>query len=561
MKTPLVVFVVLLGALALGPSRLATAQHAHPAPAPSALSLGTVDFPNTGADAAQEPFLRGLALLHSYHYDEARAAFQQARTADPAFALAYWLEALTHSQFDWAVEDLPAAHAVLARFAPTPEQRLARAGSDAERALGAAIEAFLADGTPPDRAKHFAQHTRAWADADPSSIEAAAFAARSALYLIFSAPPAERIQRTEEAIALAERVVALNPQHPGGLHYLLHATDSPRYAARGLEAARRYDQVAPALEHALHMPSHIFLQLGLWDGVVASNERAWPASRTSHVQGGHALADLGWHSLEWLLYGYLQQGRYAAAEALLDTARTLLAGVDVDTLAGYPDVRFALESLAFHYGVETGRWHHYPVRDTAAVAARLLAEPSPRARMMAVHAAYHAGMAALLDARDTLRAAVFLHGLQEAAAAVPENDRLRSLLERAAAQLGAYHAWTTGRREAALASLTAVAASLQDAGLTPVGPPRTLPVHEALGAFLLEDGRPQEAVAAYEAALADRPNRSAAWLGLARARRAASDRAGAAAAYARLLANWQQADDGLPALAEARAAAEQPQQP
>src|SRR5439155_13269114 len=129
----------------------------------------------------------------------------------------------------------------------------------------AAVETFLTGGSVIERALGFANAMRAYAADAPSDIEGAAFAARGALYVLRYAPPAESVRRAEEAIALAERVVAANPNHPGGVHYLIHATDSPRFAARGLAAARAYDKIAPEADHALHMPSHIFLQLGLWD--------------------------------------------------------------------------------------------------------------------------------------------------------------------------------------------------------------------------------------------------------------------------------------------------------
>jgi hypothetical protein len=131
--------------LAQQPER--TEAHEH------SLKLGAVHFANTGGPAAQAPFQRGIALLHSYEYADAREAFREAERVDPRFALAYWCEALTESQFDWGTEDLPAARAALARLAATRDQRLALAGSERERAFGAAVESFLADGTLTDRAR------------------------------------------------------------------------------------------------------------------------------------------------------------------------------------------------------------------------------------------------------------------------------------------------------------------------------------------------------------------------------------------------------------------------
>ena len=272
------------------------------------------------------------------------------------------------------------------------------AGTARERAFGAAVETFLAGGSPLDRALTFASSMKAYAADAPSDVEAMAFAARGALYVLRYAPPAERVQRAEEAIALAERVVAANPDHPGGVHYLIHATDSPRFAARGLSAARGYDKLAPDADHALHMPSHIFLQLGVWDDVTASNERAWAASKAWVARGDHNVSELGWHSLHWLQYGYLQQGRYKDARALIDSARATLDGASPDALAGKPDVQYTVETLSFQYAAETGRWDAFPrpLAGATALARRASAASSPREQQMASNAAYHAAVAAML---------------------------------------------------------------------------------------------------------------------------------------------------------------------
>src|SRR5262245_8297914 len=297
--------------------------------------IGTVHFANTGSRAAQEPFQRGIALLHNYEYYDARVAFQQAEKADPAFALAHWCEAFTHSQFEWGIEDLPAAQEALKRLAPTRDERLAKADDARERAFGAAVETFLTgEGSRRDRAGHFAGAMRAWSASAPADVEAAAFAARSALCVVVSAFPAERVQRVEDAIALAERVVAADPHHPGGIHYLIHATDSPRFAEKGLAAARIYATLAPDADHALHVPSHIFLQLGMWPEVSASNEHAWAASRTWVARGRHPVTELSWHSLRWLQYSYLQEGRYRDARMLIETARTILEPASAGMFTG-----------------------------------------------------------------------------------------------------------------------------------------------------------------------------------------------------------------------------------
>jgi tetratricopeptide (TPR) repeat protein len=369
-------------------------------------------------------------------------------------------------------------------------------------------------------------------------------------------PPAERVPRAEEAIALAEHVVALNPKHPGGVHYLIHATDSPRFAARGLSAARIYDKLAPDADHALHMPSHIFLQLGLWDDVAAANERAWKASRAWVAEGRHSVAELGWHSLQWLQYGYLQQGRYQSARGLIDSAHAILDAASPADLGGYPDVRYAVETMAFLYGVETGRWDLFPkpLADPAALVRRAGDPASLREQQMANTAAYHAAVAAVLSGGDASAAVTGASALRSAVESLPAQEPRRMLAESLATELDALAARARGESAAAIALLERVVGDSRDTGTAPIGPTVVIPPSELLGTLLLDARRPREAILAYEGALATRPNRSSALLGLARATAAAGEKAGAAAVYAKVLSNWKNADSGNPAIAEARAA-------
>jgi len=519
-------------------------QHESHAKSGPPLRIGKVSFPNSGAPAAQEPFLRGIALLHSYEYVDARAAFQEAERADPAFALAYWVEAFTHSQFDWGIEDLPQAQAALARLAPTRDLRLAKAGNARERAFGAAVESFLdGSGSLLERGRGFGAAMAAWSNEAPADVEATAFAARGALYILRYAPPADRIQATEHAIALAERVIAANPKHPGGVHYLIHATDSPRFAARGLAAARIYDTLAPDADHALHMPSHIYLQLGMWPDVSAANERAWAASRAWVARGKHGLTELSWHSLQWLEYGYLQEGRYREARALAETARQILAGASAEMLAGKPDARYAADMAAFLYGAETGDWTLFSRTraDASALAVRAVGAPSPRERVQAASAVYHIVFAALAR-RDVAAAAESLDALRAAARPLPAGDPRRVPADVAIGPLDALIAGARGNQADAVEQLTRLSEAARENGLLPVGPSNTQPLTELLAAALFDAKRFADAAAAYERALVERPNRSAALRGLARAKTAAGDTAGASAAYAKLAANWKRAD-------------------
>ncbi len=197
--------------------------------------LGTVTFANSGADAAQAPFLRGLALLHSFEYDEAAEAFRAAQAADPAFAMAYWAEAVTYSHLLWGQEDVDAARRALNRLAPSRDARLARAKTAREQAYGAAVEALFADGAQSMRVRGFADAMRGVTGRYPDDIDAAAF---TSLALLVRAvcrplPPDQRQIARNDAVTFAQRVFTADPRHPGGAHYLIHATDDPERAPRG----------------------------------------------------------------------------------------------------------------------------------------------------------------------------------------------------------------------------------------------------------------------------------------------------------------------------------------
>ena len=365
-------------------------------------------------------------------------------------------------------------------------------------------------------------------------------------------PPAERVEDTERAIALAERVIAANPEHPGGIHYLIHATDSPRFAARGLAAARIYDKLAPDADHALHMPSHIYLQLGMWPDVSASNERAWAASRAWVARGKHGLTELGWHSLEWLEYGYLQEGRYREARALVDTARQILAGASAEMLAGKPDARYAAEMRRSSTARKPATGRSLPPRPpmrrrwrlSRSARRRLVSARWPRRPRFTWPLPRWAGTTSMRRARAWRRCGRLPRPCLPAIRDARRPTRRARNWTRASPARAAISA-------AAVDQLTRLSGAARDAGLSPVGFPMTQPLTEMLAAALFDARRFAEAAAVYERALAERPNRSAALLGLARAKTAAGDAAGATAAYARLAANWKRADPKVKALVTA----------
>lgn len=515
-------------------------DHSH-AGAPEHSRLGSVVFANSGASAAQADFLRGVALLHSFEYEDAAKAFQAAQKVDRSFALAYWMEALTYRHPLWGQEYLTEARAALKPLGPSAGARLARAKTARERAYGAAVEALFAEGVEGDRVRAFAQGMRGVADAYPSDLEASAFAALASLGLWSQLARPSRSAEVDNAIRYARRVFASNPRHPGASHYLIHAYDDPVRAEQGLPFAREYAQIAPDAEHAVHMPSHIFLQLGLWDDVVASNERAWAASRAWVARNKLPNTESDFHSLTWLQYGYIQQGRYGAARGLIDTLRVLFDGVDFGDR--FTDASLVGPDLILKYRVASGDWS-----DITLPGPGRQSDDSPRAVGFKSTMLLEQAIAAAMQG-DSAKARALIARVASRADSSAVGEYGRGPYAIGLSVASALIAKNAGDMKKAIDLLTA--AGELEAKTSPQGPPWLPPALEVLGNTLLEAGRPQEAVAAFTKELELRHNRSESLLGLARARLASGDSKGGVEAYSKLLINWKNADPGIPAFAEA----------
>lgn len=535
--------VLVFSVLALASASIAYAQEDHSHASHEHSRLGTVVFPNSGNRAAQADFLRGVALLHSFEYDQAQKAFKSAQLLDQDFALAYWMEALTYRHPLWGQEDLRAARAALVPLGATAAARLARAKTPRERAYGEAVEALFADAPEMDRARGFAAGMIKVADEYPTDLEASAFASVASLGLVAQLRRPDAKPQLENAINYAQRVFERSPNHPGASHYLIHAYDDPSSAELGLPFAREYAQIAPDAEHAIHMPSHIFLQVGLWDDVVASNERSWAASRAEVAKEGAPVTDNDFHSLTWLQYGYIQQGRYKAARALVDTVRALFKGVDFGKQ--FSDASMVGSDLTFKYRVATGDWSDIQLPSPGQQDDR----HSPRAVSYTTISLLQRMLSAAMRGDDANARTLVDRMKSRADSAIP-GDFGTGGYRIALGVANALIARNAKDMTKAIALLRE-AADIEAKG-SPAGPPWLPPALEVLGNTLLEVGKPQEAIVAFTKELELRHNRSESLLGLARARLAAGDSKGAVEAYSKLLANWKHADSGLPALAEAR---------
>lgn len=239
-------------------------------------ALGKIYFPTSANQVAKAHFVNGVLFLHNFEYERARNAFQQAENADPAFALAYWGEAMTYNYPIWNEQDLTEARKVLAKLAATDTERVEKAKMEKEKGFIKAINLLFGDGDKPERDASYAESMRELYRQYPNDDEIAMF---YTLAILGWTEGARDFQAYMQAAAIAEEVYQHNPKHPGALHYAIHAYDDPIHAPLGLRAARIYAKIAPDASHALHMPSHIFLALGMWDDVISSNKAAWEAGK------------------------------------------------------------------------------------------------------------------------------------------------------------------------------------------------------------------------------------------------------------------------------------------
>lgn len=500
--------------------------------------LGSLSFPNSGAPEAQEDFLRGVLLLHSFEYERAAGAFRRAQEIDPDFALAYWGEAMTHNHPVWNEQDREAALMALARYAPTPEARAARAPTERERAFLAAVDVLYGEGEKEARDTLYATEMERLAQAYPEDLEARVFHALSLLGL---SQGDRHVPTYMEAAASALGAFHENPDHPGAAHYAIHSFDDPTHAVLAMEAARAYASIAPEAAHAQHMTTHIFLARGMWDDVVEANERA--VAVTNRDRAGRDLPPTHCgHYNEWLLYGYQQQGRYEDAAVLL---------ADCGAQARDEDRPGARRRSAAGSYVYMRNLHLADTRDWSGAAATSELDLDEAATLPRLMQAWGSGIAAL--GRGDRRAAErSLEVLNEADAAEDgAYDYLARYVPVWRGTLAARLLADAGDAEAAVRA--AREAAVYEASL-PVdfGPPVSFkPARELEGELLLAQGRAAEAMEAFQLALRRTPNRILSLAGYARAAAEAGRPDLARGAYAELAELLAKADRGSEELAEA----------
>jgi len=500
-------------------------------------NLGRVDFPTSGSPAAQAHFLRGLAALHSFWYEEALEAFRESTKVDPDFMMGYWGEAMTYNHPLWSEQDIAAAREVIAKIKDTPKL------SDRERAYLNAVKLLYGDGDKRARDLAYSAAMEKIYRAYPEDLDAAAFYSLSLLGLMQPGEKGYRLQAQAGAIALA--VYEKNPNHPGAAHYIIHAFDDPDHAILALPAARRYADIAPEAHHARHMPSHIFLQLGMWPEAAASNESAWESSDNWMKQKKLPPSVRDYHSLHWLLYAYLQQGRYNKAEGLLKLMKQVMAESTYDNKLrpDYYENNYANMAAAFI--VETERWD---------LANELFPPSKPPGSSQDTPSGGH-GAHGSSQTPNTTRysnASRVLPPFIRALSAAVRGSEVEALDGIRGLEVAALSATAKKDYNKAIA-LMKNATTLEEESGAPSGPPSLIkPTHELFGEILLKAGKPAEAITQFKTALLRQPNRARSLLGLARAAAQSGDQSTATATYAKFLEQWKQADEGLAELGEAR---------
>jgi hypothetical protein len=507
----------------------------------SAEQLGRVTFPVSCNAEAAKRFERAMALLHSFWWDAGDAAFRGVAEADGACAMAYWGSAINA----WGNPFAGGPSGPVLASAGRAAERSAAIGGKTPREAGfiSAVATLYRDhATVPNPVR-----LRAYSDTmarvyrdNPNDVEVAIY---YALSLVATASPTDTtFARQKAAAAILNPLFMRLPQHPGLAHYIIHANDSPRLASLGLDAARRYAQIAPSAPHAQHMPSHIFVRLGLWEDNIASNQRSFDAGYAfAKAQGWTGVAYHEFHALDYMVYGYLQLGQDAAARRIAVRAESLSAVEGAGNLiASYNGA-----ALAARVALERDDW---------ASAAKLPVKAgSPISLGAVTRFARGIGAARSGDTAQARAEALAIAAIEASLAGQPGYSWSRVMgIKRRAVE--AWLALAAKDTDGAL-RLAREAADMEDVTEKhPVTPGELLPARELYADMLLAAGRYANARTAYDATLVREPRRARAIFGAARAAQLAGDRAGARQRYEEFLAQMKTADGDRAEITRAREA-------
>lgn len=525
---------------ALGAAQEDHSQHQHPV-----AGLGTADLRTSCNAGAQPSISRGAASLHSFGYEEARIAFRAAAEADPACGMAYWGIARSWYHPIWpspTEDELKEGAQAIARASAT--------GAKTARELDyiASLSVFYKDWPSVDhatRAKNYEQALAEVANRYPDDDEAAIFHALQLVAIGYLDPADKSYVWQKRGSEILNRLLPSHPDHPGVAHYIIHADDYPALAELGLKAARAYAAIARDSPHALHMPSHIFTRLGLWDDSIASNIASAKSAvaQTGRLHGGGGSFDQ-LHAMDYLVYAYLQEARDRSAEVVL-AEMDRMNRIDENQFAA----AYALAAAPARWALERHDWR---------AAAHLKGLPAwfPWERFRNIEALHHyakaIGAARAGDPAAARREADELALIRKGLPQTSDYDWSGSIGAQRETVL-ALITWAEGSKAQGIQMLRAAADREDSVDKHPVTPGPLLPAREILADLLMDAGSATAALKEYEAVLKTSPRRFNATAGAAQAAAKSGDRAKARAYAAELLGLASKAEGSRPELEWARA--------
>jgi len=485
-------------------------------PIQSEVVLGELQHGFTLNEGTQEKFEEGLLLLHNFEYDDALVAFEAATAQDSTEVLTHWGEAMCHYKALWRLQNTEKGKAILARLGDTQEERLASIDDPIEKHLWSIVEIMYGEGEFDERNEKITNHLASLHEQYPKHQEIAAFYALSLIWATEEYGDGSDDLRL--AASIADKIIKVNPLHPGALHYKIHALDGPTSAEDAHAAADAYAKVAADAAHALHMPSHIYLALGEWEGVVNSNQASYDASVARMKKLELKDGARGYHSFAWLHYGLLQQGRHEEAEKVLNDMITYVPQDPTKGARGY------LIGMQSRHITESG-----------AVSAKTALDIDVKVDdigLMAKAARSFLRSQLAFETKDTdimndeikwLSAQILVasdqvegDGIAMCAAGTsryaPTENAINSA-EVVIAQINGMKALIQGKDDLFEANMKK-AVSLENQTNNPAGPPRiTQPSYEQYGEWLLAQGKYDEAIVQFDNALLRMPRRSKSLMG------------------------------------------------
>jgi len=527
-------------------------------PAPGDLrAAGTVDFPVSCAPDARPEFIRGVALLHSFFYEEARRIFTEVAAKDPTCALAQWGIAMTWWHPIWTP---PTPDEMSAGKAAAEKAMAMNAGTDRERGFITALNTYYntPDGPTtgevgqschgpvgsPARVIAYEKAMRRLYERYPDDFETQTFYALALLALGYANPTDTTLTNQLQAARILEKLSKKNPHHPGVTHYLIHSYDYPALATRGLVAAQSYAAIAPWVPHALHMPSHIFTRLGMWEASIAANRSSADASRAyAAMRHRDSTEAEELHALDYMAYSYLQEGQDAKAKEIVDFASTVRkTNPELEFSAAY-----ALAAIPSRYTLERNAWS-----EAAALPVPELPHWSSFPSFEGLIEYSHAlGRAHTGDIEGARKAIDRMRQLRDATTD-PNFDYFKRHLDLQMQAASAWVAYGENKKDDAVTILRRVADAEDILGKHPVSPGALVPAREQLGDLLLRLDRPKEAQQEFEAALKIYPGRFRGLYGAAQAAKLIGEKEKADHYYAKLAEQTAKADGSRSELAELR---------